>query len=50
MVGIDLVLWSDAGKGWKWCSRMDGTEGDVVVNAGGTDSWGARGAGDGRLT
>lgn len=50
MVGIDLVLWSDAGTGWKWCSRIGGTEeGDAGAKAGGTGVRGEAEAGDGRL-
>lgn len=37
MIGIDLVLRSEPGMGWKWCSRI-GAKGTMGVK--GTDSWG----------
>lgn len=36
MMGIDLVLRSEQGTGWKWCSRI-GAKGTTGVN--GTESW-----------
>lgn len=37
MMGIDLVLRSEPGMGWKWCSRI-GAKGTMGVK--GTESWG----------
>lgn len=37
MMGIDLVLRSEPGTGWKWCSRI-GAKG--MMGDKGTDSWG----------
>lgn len=35
IVGIDLVVWSELGTGWKWCSRI-GERGTTGLK--GTDS------------
>ncbi len=37
IVGIDLVVWSELGIGWKWCSRI-GERGTTGLK--GTESWG----------